>query len=40
MILNNASLTRSMTGRVVTPGTDLSFLPLAEPEITRSCIWI
>src|SRR5690606_16964529 len=33
--LNNASLTRSRIGRVLSPGTRLRCRPLAEPAITR-----
>src|SRR5215217_1415957 len=38
MMLNSASLTRSVMGRVVSPGTDLSFLPLAVPAMTLNVI--
>src|SRR5690242_17130049 len=38
MILNSASLTRSVMGRVVSPGTDFNFLPLAFPAMTRNVI--
>src|SRR5688572_3517825 len=38
IMLNNDSLTRSVIGRVVSPGTDLSLRPLAFPAITLRLI--
>src|SRR5690606_15660514 len=35
-MLNNASLTRSITGRVESPGTSFNRRPLAVPPMTRS----
>ena len=38
-MLNTASFTLSVVGRVVLPGTALSGLPLAVPDMTLTCLY-